>query len=95
MKKGREAHTQKGRRHGRNAVDWEAKEKTEKRNSGFCLVVWLNELCPRKNVQSQVSPSEREGTQGAKRSEREGGNTLEEDGMGKINPQVETRGDDK
>jgi hypothetical protein len=63
MKKGREAHTQKGRRHGRNAVDWEAKEKTEKRNSGFCLVVWLNELCPRKNVQSQVSPSERAGTQ--------------------------------
>jgi len=43
---GREAHTQKGRWHGRNAVDWEAKEKTEKRNSGFCLVVWLNELCP-------------------------------------------------
>ena len=38
-------HTE-GAKHGRNAVEREAKEKTEKRNSGFCLVVWLNELCP-------------------------------------------------
>ena len=31
---GREAHTQKGRWHGRNAVDWEANEKTEKKKFG-------------------------------------------------------------
>jgi hypothetical protein len=35
MKRGREAHTQKGRRHGRNAVDWEANEKDRKKKFGF------------------------------------------------------------